>query len=213
MVVDVQESADRSAHYQLGRSRIGGRHVGRLAQVRPTATARIHIAQVQTGVLEIAPQGRRVPGARQGSQLLDLLRPAGRNCVADAGENDLGGLRVQTHVAARRQVGEPAFHLLGDVLAGPAEESSEAPIESEFLTVLADEVEHGANGLAFVTPETAPELLQEEGWTLRGPQHEQGVNTGDVDTFVEQVNGEDNSESAVRERAQCVAAFVGRRVA
>ena len=58
--------------------------------------------------------------------------------------------------------------------------------------MVADEVDDGERILAVLDPEAAAQLLQEDDRRLRGPQHQHGVDVGDVETLVEQVDGEDD---------------------
>ena len=49
--------------------------------------------------------------------------------------------------------------------------------------------------------EPAPELLQEDGGALGGPQQQNGVDVGQVETLVEQVGSEEDVELGVAQIA------------
>ena len=60
------------------------------------------------------------------------------------------------------------------------------------LIVITDKVEDCHELLAFVRAEAAAELLDEDRLGVRGSEEQDHVDPGDVDTFVEDVNGEQN---------------------
>ena len=64
--------------------------------------------------------------------------------------------------------------------------------------LLADEVEDGEAVLAVGQAQAAAELLQEDGRALGGTQEEHGVDLGDVDALVEEVDREDAVDLAAR---------------
>ena len=97
---------------------------------------------------------------------------------------------VELHVAAGGQERELQLHGPLDVSAGAAEQRPVAAVEAELLAVGADEVEHGAERLARCLAQAAAELLEEQRRALGRAQHEHGVDGGDVDALVEQVDGE-----------------------
>ena len=101
------------------------------------------------------------------------------------------------HVAAGREKGELELHGAFDVTARSAKQGSIAAIESELLAVQPDEVQDRARRLARGFAETAAELLQKECWALRRPEHEHSVDGGNVDTFVEQVDREDDADPSL----------------
>ena len=83
-----------------------------------------------------------------------------------------------------------------DVAAGAAEQGAVAAVEAELLAVGADEVEHGAERLAGGLAQPAAELLEEQRRALGRAQHQHGVDGGDVDALVEQVDGEHDPDVA-----------------
>ena len=78
---------------------------------------------------------------------------------------------------------------------------AEAPVEAELRAVVADEVERGQHGFAWCQPQSAPELLEEDGGALGGTQEEDGVDGGHVDALVEDVDGHDRLRRPARRSA------------
>jgi hypothetical protein len=95
--------------------------------------------------------------------------------------------------------------------ARASEECAVAQIEPELAPVGADEVENGAGALVAGFAKSSAELLQEECGALSRPQHQDRVDRRDVDTFVEEVDGEDHADPSVGEVAQrSLPSLVGR---
>ena len=88
--------------------------------------------------------------------------------------------------------GKPSAICWTSSAAAAAEQRAEAPVEAELAAVAPDEVEHRADGLALAQPQAASELLQEQRRAVGRPQHEQGVDGGHVDAFVEEIDREDD---------------------
>ena len=78
--------------------------------------------------------------------------------------------------------------------------------------VAPDEVEDRAHRLPRGTPQAASQLLEEEGRAVRGAQEEEGVDDGQVDALVEQVDREDDIHPACREIRQSGSALLVRAV-
>ena len=93
-------------------------------------------------------------------------------------------------MAAGRQERELLLHGSLDVAAGAAEQRPVAAVEAELLAVRADEVEDGAERLARGLAQPSAELLEEQRRALGRAQHQDGVDGGHVDAFVEQVDRE-----------------------
>ena len=74
--------------------------------------------------------------------------------------------------------------------------SARSVVEAELLAVVADEVEHGQDRLVAGAPQAAAELLEEDGRALGGPEEEDGVDVGEVETLVEEVGGEEDVHPA-----------------
>ena len=102
-----------------------------------------------------------------------------------------------------------------DVLPSATEEGAETSIEAELAAMVADEVEDGAERLSAVArpSQATAELLQEERRALGWAQEQQGVDIRDVDALVEQVDGEDDVDSAGVEIAKRRRSFLHRAVA
>jgi hypothetical protein len=115
-------------------------------------------------------------------------------------------------LAACRKERETALDLIYEVLAASAEQRQEAPVESELLPVLADEVQHSAHCLTAAEAQSAAELLKEQRGAIRGTQEEYSVNDGHVDPFVEEVHGKHNVHSPLGEVRQRAATFLFRAV-
>jgi hypothetical protein len=73
-------------------------------------------------------------------------------------------------VAARWQERKSAFHLLRDRLTVSTQQRTQTKVEAELVSVMTDEVEHSACGLAGVLAQATTELLQEQGAALGGSQ-------------------------------------------
>ena len=68
--------------------------------------------------------------------------------------------------------------------------------------MVADEVENDEVFLLVAEAQAAAELLKEEDLRLGRPQHHHRVDAGEVDAFVEQVHGEDDTEPTVAQLLQ-----------
>ena len=65
-------------------------------------------------------------------------------------------------MAPAGQEREVTLDLTLDLTAGAAEERAQFSVESELATMVSDEVDDGAEGLATRTPQASAELLQEQ---------------------------------------------------
>src|SRR5215217_258211 len=72
-----------------------------------------------------------------------------------------------------------------------------AEIEPELRVLAADEVEHGQAWLVVGQAQPPAQLLKEDGGALGGTQEQHRVDGGDVDTLVEQVDGEEYPHLAI----------------
>ena len=113
---------------------------------------------------------------------------------ADVVQDDLASDPVQTHGTAWGQEGEASLDLLADLLCRSAQQSPVAKVEAESSMRVADEVEDGQASLAFMQPQPAAQLLEEDGGGLRGAQEEHRIDLRDVHTFVEEVDSEQRGE-------------------
>ena len=150
--------------------------------------------------------------AAKRAKLVDLGRPSGRDGVAQATQDDLGGLGVEVHVAAGREERELELHGSFDVSASAAEQRPVAAVEAELLAVRADEVQDRAERLAGRLAEPASELLEEQRGAFGWAQHEHGVDCGHVDTLVEQVDREHHADPSLGQIPQGGLAFRTRTV-
>ena len=149
----------------------------------------------------------RPPVAARARQFVDLLRPPVRNCCSDAGQDGVAGDAVELHVAAGGKVRKSLLDCVGHLFAGAAEQRPEPPVEAELAPMETDEIKNGAHRLALVAPQPTPKLLQEQDRTIGRSQQKQGVDIGKVDTFVEEVYGEQHVDLAVSERVESRAPF------
>ena len=111
----------------------GGQHgrAGGCLEVGPALAAVVDVVEVEAGLVE--EPGEVEVGAlpAQGAQLVDLGRPARRDGLSQAAQDDLGGLLVELHVAAGGQERELQLHGSFDVAAGAAEQGPVAAVEAE----------------------------------------------------------------------------------
>ncbi len=98
--------------------------------------------------------------------------------------------------------GKPALDLALDAAAGAADDGAKARVEAKRPVRLADEVEDGEALLFVAAAQPAAELLEEQGGALGGAQEQDGVDVGDVDAFVEEVDAEEDAELAGGEIAE-----------
>lgn len=115
----------------------------------------------------------------------DLARPAQRDGLPQAAQDDLGGLAVELRVAAGGQERELLRHGALELPAGAAEQGPVAAVEAELAAMRAHEVEDRAEPLARCAAQAPAELLEEQGGALGGAQHEHRVDSGHVDALVE----------------------------
>src|SRR5690242_2574350 len=98
-----------------------------------------------------------------------------------------------------RQGGEVVSRLPREASSTRASQGTVAQIEPELGVLCPDEVEHREIRLAVGQAQAASKLLQEDRRTLSGPQQQDRVNSGKVHALVEQVDGEENPQRAIRE--------------
>src|SRR5207249_10472218 len=97
---------------------------------------------------------------------------------------------VQFEMAAAGQERETFHELAFERPAGSAGEGAVAEVEAELPVLLADEVQDGEACLAGCVAQAPAELLEEHRDALGWPEEQDGVDVGDVEAFVEHVNGE-----------------------
>jgi len=130
----------------------------------------------------------------QGAQFLQQLGPARGQALAQVGKHPLTRHPIEHQPATGRQEGESLRQLLLQLAATAAEQGAVAQVEAEAAVLLADEIEHGEAALAGVGRQTqaSAQLLQEHHRALGGTQQQHGVDRRKVETFVEQVDGEED---------------------
>src|SRR4051794_36988014 len=65
--------------------------------------------------------------------------------------------------------------------------------------MVTDEVDDRQRALALLNPQPPPQLLQKDGGRLRWPQHEHGIDVGNVEALIEEIDGEDHLEISAAE--------------
>ena len=122
--------------------------------------------------------------------------------VLDVVEHQLLGLPVQDDLRARRQERETLLDLMGESPPGRSGERSIPDVEPEFLALVPDKVQCGQDGLVGGEAQTAAELLQEDRRALGGPQEQDGVDCGQVETLIEEVGSEQDVDLSIAQRAE-----------
>ena len=84
----------------------------------------------------------------------------------------------------------------------------QATIEPETPVLLSDHVDHRQATLALCVPESAAQLLAQDGRALRRPQKQDRVHVGNVHSLAENVDAKDNLEVATREALERIIAVV-----
>ena len=189
-VIDMENAAAAPQELLLERA---GRRRGepcRLPQRRPGAVARVDLLRLQPRRGEVGGKRNVLSAGGEAAKLFDARGPPRRHRLPDVLKDNPAGDRVELHVATGRQKGEARVDLPFEILPRPPEEGPEAPVVAKLLAVLADEVEHRADRLPIEPPQTAAELLEEEGGAVGGPQKEDRVDRRHVDPLVEEVDRE-----------------------
>ena len=96
------------------------------------------------------------------------------------------------------------LHLPFQLPAAHPGQCGETLVEPELTALVTDEVQRGQHGLTGHHPQATPELLQEHRRALGRPKEQHSVDRGNVEALVEQVDGEDDVDRAVAQRAQRV---------
>ena len=98
-------------------------------------------------------------------------------------------------------------------MPGAAEQCPVANVVAILAPHLADEVEHRQHSLPFRPPQPPPELLEKHGRTLGRSEHEHGVDLGEVDTLVEEIDGEDGPKLPSPQSQERRTPIIARRAA
>jgi hypothetical protein len=110
-------------------------------------------------------------------------------------------------VAARRQERKPLLNLSLKVATTAAKQGAEAAVETEFLSVMAHEIENGALPLAMALAQSSSQLLEEQRGTVGRAQQEERIDERHINAFIEQVDGEEYVDAARSEVIERVLAF------
>ena len=205
-VVDVRDCPSPARQLGAQSRLVAVDQPGTATQRGPPLVGAQHLGEVDAGFVEERAQ---ILG-RAGAQFRDEVGPPEGEVVADVAQHLLLDDAVEDDLAAGRQEREALLDVALQVLARRAGERPEAQVSTEFAAVMPNEVEGGEHGLAFGEPESAAELLEEEGWALGGAQEEHGVDLGDVDSLVEKVGGKDRGEAALSQVGDGSCALIGR---
>ncbi len=149
--------------------------------------------------LRCAEELRECGAGSEGLEILHQRLVALADGSAHAGEDGVPRLLVELDGAAARQMREAGLDGALDLAAGAAEERAEAGVEAEASVREPDEVEHRDARLAARPAQPAAELLDEDRGALRGAEEEEGVDVGQVDAFVEEIDAEEGTDVAVAE--------------
>ena len=115
-------------------------------------------------------------------------------------------------MAARRQEREALLNLPLKVASTATQQGAEAAVETEFLSVMAHEIENRALPLAIALAQSSSQLLEEQRGTVGRAQQEERIDDGHVNAFIEQVDGEEHVDAACREVLERVLALGRGRV-
>lgn len=115
-------------------------------------------------------------------------------------------------MAAGREEGEVELYGALEFSTTATEQRPVAAIEPELLAMGADEVEHRAVALVGGLAQSSTELLEEQRRTLGRTEHQDGVEDGNVDALIEQVDREHDLNPAGGEVLERTLAFGPRAV-
>lgn len=124
-----------------------------------------------------------------------------------------GGFLFELDIAALWSGDESVLNLARDAVVGVGEKRGKFVFEVVSLIGLADKVEHGETLLVFGEAQAAAELLQEDRQRFGGAKEEDGVDLGDVDAFVIDIDDEDEADFAIDQALLGGSTFVIRRLA
>jgi hypothetical protein len=131
------------------------------------------------------------------SQLGDQATPVDFQRRPDIAQHEVGRDPVELEMAAGRKCREALLDLPLKASTTDPGKGAVAEIEPELRVLAADEVEHGQAWLLVGQAQPPAQLLKEDGGALGGTQEQDRVDGGDVDTLVEQVDGEEYPYLAV----------------
>ena len=123
------------------------------------------------------------------------LWPSAGYLCADVLEYGGLSLLVQDDLAPRGEEREALLDLSFQAPFRRTRQSAVADVEPELLAMMTDEVECGQHRLVTGAAQTATQLLQEHRRALRGPEEQDGVDVGQVETFVEQVGSKEDVDA------------------
>jgi hypothetical protein len=192
-VVDVSDSADAFDEVALPLSNRSIQPTRLAAENCPRPVGAEYVLQFPPRLLKKRQEVR----IRVGAHLRDQRSPAGRHLLPDVLQNDFARYRIQNDLTSGRQEGEAMFDLANEFFSTQTRQSPEALVEAELLALMADEVQCSQHGLAWRRAQPAAELLKKHGRALSGPQEQHGVDIGDVESLIEEVDGEDGIDFAV----------------
>ena len=103
--------------------------------------------------------------------------------------------------------------LVLQIATSGAGQGTQLEVESEFAVLLPYEVKNGEDGLVLAAPKPAAELLKEDRRALRRPKEDHSVDLGDINAFIEKIDGENAADLARNEVATGRFSIFSRRFA
>jgi hypothetical protein len=170
--------------------------VGEAGAPYPVEVGRLHGQGLQP--VRQAGTGADQAFGREGAEFAEQGGPARGEAGAQAGQHRLLGDAIEHQPAAGRQERKALIELGFQLAAAAAEQGAEALVEAEAAVLRTDEIQHREAALAGVGGEAqAPaQLLQEHHGALGGPQQQHGVDGGDVEPCVVEVDREEDAQVA-----------------
>ena len=195
MIVDVQQSPDGAQEWIM---RCECSHA--VTETRPLA--QFYEAVPRLGLcIDVFEFGARFVhecseprSGAEGSEIVGEACTAVPHRIAQVAKHRLLRDSVELERTSRRQKRKVRLDGSLHLVPRAAEQCPVANVVAILAPHLADEVEHRQYSLPFRPPEPSPELLEKHGGTLRRPEHEHGIDLGQVHTLVEEINGEDGSK-------------------
>ena len=200
------ERADTLDEFGLARTRFRVELAGIATQRRPRSIVLQHVFQATSGRVEIGRQ----PIVRMRTHFGHQRRPSRGHLLPDVLQHEILRDRVEHDLTARRQKRETLLDLALQRLAADAGHALETVDRNGTHGVGARRSPARSARSCPGEPEAAAQLLQEDSRALGRAQEQHGVDLGDVEAFVEEVDREEDVDLAVAQRGQGVAAVRSR---
>jgi len=105
-------------------------------------------------------------------------------------------------MATDRKVRESLFDIDFRFSTGASEHVPVTEVETDFFVLVANKIGQGENVFVFRASEATSELLWKDRCVFDWTQHEDDVDSGDVDTFVEEIDREQDRDFSVSQVAE-----------